>query len=84
VKTDILIDLASLDWPALRASAAGLDIAATCTIAELERFPTPADWKAGPLLRDCCRALLASFKIWNAATVGGNDMDPVGRRRAAG
>lgn len=72
VKTDTLIDLASLGWPALRASAAGLDIAATCTIAELERFKTPADWKAGPLLRECCRALLASFKIWNAATVGGN------------
>ena len=25
-----------------------------------------------PLLRDCCNAFLASFKIWNAATVGGN------------
>ena len=25
-----------------------------------------------PLLRECCNALLASFKIWNAATVGGN------------
>jgi CO/xanthine dehydrogenase FAD-binding subunit len=72
VKTDTLVDLASLGWPSLRASAKGLDIAATCTVAELERFKTPADWKAGSLLRECCRALLASFKIWNAATVGGN------------
>jgi len=72
VKTDTLVDLASLGWPALTASPTGLDIAATCTIAELERFKPPADWKAGPLLRECCRALLASFKIWNAATVGGN------------
>ena len=72
VKTDTLIDLASLGWPALHASAGGLDIAASCTIAELERFKPPAEWKAGPLLRECCRALLASFKIWNAATVGGN------------
>jgi CO/xanthine dehydrogenase FAD-binding subunit len=24
------------------------------------------------LLRECCNAFLASFKIWNAATVGGN------------
>ena len=72
VKTDTLIDLASLGWPSLSASAKGLDIAATCTIAELERFKTPPYWKAGPLLRECCRALLASFKIWNAATVGGN------------
>jgi len=73
VTTDTLIDLAGLGWPALRASATGLDIAATCKIAELERFKAPAgDWKAAPLLRECCRALLASFKIWNAATVGGN------------
>ena len=72
VKTDTLIDLGSLGWPALRASSAGLDIAATCTIAELERFTPPSEWKAGSLLRECCRALLASFKIWNAATVGGN------------
>ena len=72
VRIDTLVDLASLGWPALTASPTGLDIAATCTIAELERFKPPADWKAGPLLRECCRALLASFKIWNAATVGGN------------
>src|SRR5262249_16768657 len=39
---------------------------------ELERSKRQGDWKAGPLLRECCRALLASFKIWNAATVGGN------------
>jgi len=72
VKTDTLIDLGSLGWPALRASGTGLDIAATCTIAELDRFKAHADWKAAPLLRECCRAFLASFKIWNAATVGGN------------
>jgi len=45
VKTDTLIDLASLGWSSLSPSAKGLDIAATCTIAELERFETPADWK---------------------------------------
>jgi CO/xanthine dehydrogenase FAD-binding subunit len=72
VQVDTLIDLPSLGWPALQVSAAGLDIAATCTIAELERFKGSAAWKAAPLLRECCRALLASFKIWNAATVGGN------------
>jgi CO/xanthine dehydrogenase FAD-binding subunit len=73
VQTDTLIDLASLGWPALRASGSGLDIAATCTIAELDRFAGgPAHWTAAPLLRECCRAFLASFKIWNVATVGGN------------
>jgi CO/xanthine dehydrogenase FAD-binding subunit len=72
VETDTLIDLHSLGWPAVRASATGLDIAATCTIVELDRFKAPTDWKAAPLLRECCQAFLASFKIWNAATVGGN------------
>lgn len=69
---DTLIDLESLGWPALHASADGLDIAATCRIVELDRFQAPAAWRAAPLFRECCRALLASFKIWNEATVGGN------------
>ena len=29
-------------------------------------------WAAVPLLRQCCGALLASFKVQNMATVGGN------------
>src|SRR5437764_1854143 len=70
--TDTLIDLDQLQWPALEPSAAGLDIAGTCRIAELYRFVGPAEWRAAPLLRECCNAFLASFKIWNAATVGGN------------
>jgi CO/xanthine dehydrogenase FAD-binding subunit len=70
--TDTLIDLEELRWPALRASPAGLEIAATCRIAELYGADGPAQWRALPLARECCNALLASFKIWNAATVGGN------------
>jgi CO/xanthine dehydrogenase FAD-binding subunit len=70
--TDTLIDLDHLGWPALEAMHAGLDIGATCRIAELYRFETPGQWIAAPLIRSCCNALLASFKIWNAATVGGN------------
>src|SRR5580704_19388489 len=70
--TDTLIDLDQLRWPALATSPAGLDIAATCHIAELYRFVAPEEWTAAPLLRECCNAFLASFKIWNAATVGGN------------
>ena len=72
IATSTLIDLQSLHWPALESSTAGLDIAATCTIAELDRFHAPPEWLAAPLLRLCCRSLLMSFKIWNAATVGGN------------
>jgi CO/xanthine dehydrogenase FAD-binding subunit len=69
-----LIDLGSLKWPALQASENGLEIAATCTVAELDRYveKAPPDWTAAPLFRLCCRSFLASFKIWNEATVGGN------------
>ena len=72
ITTHTLIDLESLRWPALKATAKGLEIAATCTIAELEQFKAPAEWTAAPLLKLCAHALLMSFKIWNAATVGGN------------
>jgi CO/xanthine dehydrogenase FAD-binding subunit len=67
-----LIDLETLRWPALKATSDGLEIAATCTIAELDRFQAAKEWTAAPLLRLCCHALLMSFKIYNAATVGGN------------
>jgi CO/xanthine dehydrogenase FAD-binding subunit len=70
--TETLIDLDHLGWPALETSPAGLAIGATCRIAELYRFEAPREWIAAPLIRACCDALLASFKIWNAATVGGN------------
>jgi CO/xanthine dehydrogenase FAD-binding subunit len=70
--TDTLIDLEQLRWPALNASPAGLEIAATCRIAELYRFDGPPEWTAAPLINQCCESFLASFKIWNAATIGGN------------
>lgn len=69
---DRLVDLESLGWPPIEVTEQGLTIAATCRIAELDRFAVPPDWTAAPLIGECCRALLASFKIWNAATVGGN------------
>jgi CO/xanthine dehydrogenase FAD-binding subunit len=72
VATDTLVDLEQLRWPPLESSPEGLSIAATCRIAELYRFAGPATWRATPLLRECCNAFLVSFKIWNAATVGGN------------
>src|SRR5947209_11315839 len=58
---DTLIDLDGLRWPALEASRAGLDIGATCRIAELYRFEAPQEWIAAPLLHECCDAFLASF-----------------------
>jgi CO/xanthine dehydrogenase FAD-binding subunit len=67
-----LIDIADLAWPALEIGEQGLRIAATCKIAELDGMTFPANWTASPLFNQCCRSFLASFKIWNAATVGGN------------
>jgi CO/xanthine dehydrogenase FAD-binding subunit len=67
-----LLDLRAFDWQPLEVRDDGLRIAATCKVAELYAFAAPPDWIAAPLIGDCCRAFLASFKIWNAATVGGN------------
>ncbi|MDQ6779199.1 MAG: FAD binding domain-containing protein [Actinomycetota bacterium] len=67
-----LIDLSAFGWPALTAGADGLEIAATCTLAELARWTGPICWPARVLIPECCHSLLGSFKVWNAATVGGN------------
>ncbi|WP_227996078.1 FAD binding domain-containing protein [Nocardia australiensis] len=67
-----LVDITSLGWDSLVPSAAGLEIGATCTIRELNAFAPPNDWRAGALFATCCSAFLSSFKVWNAATVGGN------------
>ena len=67
-----LIDLTDLKWPALTIGDTHLTIAATCTIAQLDALACPPDWLAAPLIDQCCRAFLASFKIWKTATVGGN------------
>ena len=72
VRLKRLIDVAALGWQALRVSPMGFEIAATCTIAELNAAVLPLEWIAAPLIDRCCRSFLASFKIWNTATVGGN------------
>ena len=71
-RLDTLVDLDAFEWPSLAVVDGGLEVAATCRIIELDAFRAPAAWVAGPLLRECCRSLLASFKIMNSATVGGN------------
>ena len=69
-----LIDLTTMGWPALTVTERGLEIAATCTIAELAATASelPPEWPAATLITQCCNALLGSFKVWNVATVGGN------------
>ncbi|KIZ16291.1 FAD binding domain-containing protein [Streptomyces natalensis] len=68
-----LVDLGRMGWePLHRLPDGSLEIAATCTIARLSRFARTYAAPAAPLFEQCCRAFLASFKIWNMATVGGN------------
>ena len=67
-----LVDLSALAWPAIERTPSGLRIGATCTIAALDAFEAPNEWQAARLIPACCNALLGSFKVWNAATVGGN------------
>jgi CO/xanthine dehydrogenase FAD-binding subunit len=67
-----LIDIVDFGWPALQITEQGLQIAATCKIAELDGTTFPSNWTATSLFNQCCRSFLASFKIWNTATVGGN------------
>ncbi len=67
-----LIDLMPLGWDTLLASVDGLEIGAMCTVRDLYAFSAPADWRAAPLFTTSCEAFLASFKVWNSATVGGN------------
>lgn len=69
-----LIDLTALGWPAVEISAHGLDLAATCTVERVAALSAdlPAEWAAAPLFRQCATALLASFKVWKTATIGGN------------
>jgi CO/xanthine dehydrogenase FAD-binding subunit len=73
-----LVDLTALGWEPIRRTEAGLEIAATCTIAELaaltpehSRAPRPGQ-AADALFWQCATSLLASFKVWNVATIGGN------------
>ncbi|MEZ3161928.1 FAD binding domain-containing protein [Microbacterium sp. BWT-B31] len=73
------VDLTTMSWDPLEITADGLRIAATCTIADLVAWahgrlaiPVPDGWVATSMIPDAANALLASFKIWNTATVGGN------------
>ena len=69
---ETIIDLMSLNWEPLQVSDSGLEIAATCRIHELLDYQYPSDWHACELFENCAKALSASFKIFNEATVGGN------------
>ncbi|MFT4084378.1 MAG: FAD binding domain-containing protein [Nocardioides sp.] len=66
-----LVDLTALGWPDVEPLPdGGLRIAATCTIATLQRAPWPP--ATADVVRSCADALLMSPKVQESATVGGN------------
>ena len=81
-----LIDLGSAGWQPVTVTEDGIELAATCTVAELyalpERlaaedagaasWPAHQNWPGLDLVRPCCDSFVASFKVWNMSTVGGN------------
>jgi len=72
-----LLDLGDAGWPAVTVTDDGIELAATCTVAELYALPASADtthreWPGLALIRPSCDSFVASFKIWNMSTVGGN------------
>ncbi|HVL63318.1 MAG TPA: FAD binding domain-containing protein [Microbacterium sp.] len=89
-ETTGFVDLTTLGWPDLEVTADGLRIGATCTIATLVAWAQgtspepPAEWTALAMVPDAANALLASFKVWNTATVGGNVCRSRGRQQDAG
>lgn len=70
---DRLLDLTGFGWPPITVTPRGLELAATCTVAHLQRWAgAPPDWTAAAVIDPCCHALVGSFKVWTVATVGGN------------
>ncbi|TQJ33904.1 FAD binding domain-containing protein [Arthrobacter sp. SLBN-122] len=72
-----LLDLGAAGWTPITVTDDGIEFAATCTIAQLYSLPGLPDvsgrgWPALDLVRACCDSFVASFKVWNMSTVGGN------------
>jgi CO/xanthine dehydrogenase FAD-binding subunit len=72
-----LVDITRLGWDPITLRDSGIELSATCTVEQISQLSAELpvsrpDWAAAPLLHQCCTALLASFKVWRTATVGGN------------
>jgi len=72
-----LLDLGGAGWTPMTVTEDGIELAATCTIAELYSLPEARaaagrPWPGLDLVRACCDSFVASFKVWNMSTVGGN------------
>lgn len=62
----VLIDLLGFGWEHVVRTSSRLSISGTCPISVVRELPD------SPLFRQCADALLASWKVQAAATVGGN------------
>ncbi|MCX2747856.1 FAD binding domain-containing protein [Arthrobacter sp. MI7-26] len=72
-----LLDLGQAGWQSVTVSDSGVELAATCTVAELYALPVSdavagRNWPGLDVFRPCCDSFVASFKVWNMSTVGGN------------
>ncbi|WP_258142419.1 FAD binding domain-containing protein [Arthrobacter sp. MYb227] len=71
-----LLDITAAGWEPVTITEAGIEFAATCTIAQLYALAQdpalPTAWSAADLFRPACDSFVASFKIWNLSTMGGN------------
>ncbi|MEM6838082.1 MAG: FAD binding domain-containing protein [Cyanobacteria bacterium P01_C01_bin.120] len=68
---DTLVDMQQLGWTELDVSEPGLAIGAMCLQSTLLAFSFPREWTAAAALKAAVQEL-ASFKVSNGATVGGN------------
>ncbi len=71
-----LLSLHDAGWEPVTVHEDGLELAATCTVARVYALPGElagrADWPGLALFRPACDSFVASFKIWNMSTLGGN------------
>lgn len=70
-----LLDITGAGWEAITVTEHGIELAASCTVAQLYALPERDNlpsWPALELIRPACDSFVASFKIWNVSTVGGN------------
>ncbi|OKH25413.1 FAD binding domain-containing protein [Chroogloeocystis siderophila] len=67
----VLVDLEKFDWSEIEVTTEGLVIGATCIMTKLRQWNFPEHWTG---VKALFRAVdeLASFKVTNMATVGGN------------
>lgn len=69
-----LVDLTDLGWNTITAADAGVTVGALVTIESLVAWgnENQGEWPAAAMFSQAADALLAAFKVWHLATIGGN------------